>query len=130
MKYCFVHAPSNSSWQGIILLAPHRDGEQRFRERDIKHACEVLYPNEDFYDLIYDPNPSPEQVSQYLLRREKGFLQRATQERTYEDLHFDEWIKILGHHYPQLAKFAHFVQAGSEVTKFFDGIHIVKGPNS
>lgn len=107
MFYCFIHAPIDNGWNGELLLALEK--KTHFRVAEVEKLCGLLFPNEDFCSLYYDDKVFPDRLNAYQLRRERGMMQRISISGTYEDLHFDEWIKALTKHYPHLAKYVKFL---------------------
>lgn len=96
MVYCFVHAPIRNGWSGEILFVKKKQ-EGVFHEDDIRKLCAQLYPQEEWDDLIWTPHPSLDDIEAYLTRREKGMMQRISTSKTFEDLHFDEWVRAIRH---------------------------------
>lgn len=111
MTVCFVHAPNVNGWNGELLLVKERDSGH-FKVSHLERICNALFPNDDFSTFHFDANVAEPRVTEYRLRREKGFLQRISAHGTYEDLHLDEWIKGVKKHYPELGQFAAFLMNG------------------
>lgn len=107
MVYCFVYAPIKRRWAGELLYVA-RDETAVYMDH-VEEVCSKLFYKDKFHTFITEPNAPEQRVSNYLLRREHGMLQRMTASGTYEDLHFDEWCKAVGKHYPELADFGRFL---------------------
>lgn len=108
MIYGFVHAPYKNGWQGELLLELHKD-DGVFVDKDFKRWTDVLYPHDDWIFLKLDKDVPPQRVQEYLLRREKGLMQRRTQAGTYEDMLWHQWIEGIRRNYPDLAVAYEFV---------------------
>lgn len=104
MVYCFVHAPIQNGWAGELLFVKYKE-DGVFHEEDIKKIVTSLYPNEEWDDLIFTPHPSLDDIEAYLARREVGMMQRVSIAKTFEDLHFNEWLLAIKKHYKGLYYF-------------------------
>jgi hypothetical protein len=113
--YCFVHAPVSNGWNGELLLVRSKD-KGTFRANEIEKICKDLYVLDDFHTFHFDNNVSADRVSDYLMRRRKGMMQRISISGTYEDMHYDEWLRGISQNYFALAKFIEFIFATEEIT--------------
>lgn len=109
MHHLFIHAPPRNGAQGILLF--HREQEYEFTSDDIYGLVKKLFPRHDRRKLIlhFNSNVTSRMVAEYKLRIEQGMMQRYSIEETFEDLHRDEWLKIIRVYYPELAAFADFI---------------------
>lgn len=110
MIHCFVHAPCGKGWNGELLMHLEKDCGQ-FKQHLVRKEFESWFPEFDFDEMVYDPSPTTDQITAYLLRRENGMMQRMSAFRTYEDCEWKVWIKGLEKHSPSRARQFKFMRS-------------------
>ena len=110
MSHCFIHAPPKNGAMGILLYHEERMNGY-FRDSDLEIICNSMFLSHDIRDLVIHANKSVTKlmIASYQLRRERNMMQRYSSEETFEDIHFDEWLRVLKHYYPHLANYAAFL---------------------
>lgn len=116
MSHLFIHAPPGNGSDGILLF--HRDKSGYWQEHEVEDLCRRLFPRHDYRELIVhrNTNVTKNMVACYQLRCEQKMKQRYTGEDTFEDLHYDEWLKKVRIYYPELCWWSEFVLEAWDVT--------------
>lgn len=110
MVHCFIYAPIKNGTNGELLFHDEK-ASGFFSEANLERFCSVLFPRFDFRELIIyrNTNVTENHVAQYYLRLAKGMLQRVSVSGTFEDLHQDEWKRMMHSHCPEVMEFGRFM---------------------
>lgn len=110
MVHCFIYAPIRNGTNGELLWHGEK-ATGHFLEPQLEQFCEQVFPGLDFREMVIFRNSAVTEnhVTQYYLRRERGMLQRYSASGTFEDLHWDEWKKMMKSHCPEVMRFSIFL---------------------
>lgn len=110
MGHIFIHAPIGNGLDGALLYYDHKP--TKWTKAQIEDICDTLFWAHDSRDdlIIHnDNNVTVRMVEGYMLRAERGMMQRYSSSETFEDLHFDEWLKRVRRECKWLTRFAAFM---------------------